>query len=129
MTKIGDIITDEDGAFYAETALWCNENNAMLEEIAKKGDTRRFKVVEIPEKTDEEKKFLVRLERDKMINEIFWRVERYQTQEAAKIQTTDDKETYGDILLYLQYLRDYPDNQKTEWWEQLPVSFDEWRKK
>ena len=33
MTQINDIITDEIGSVYAETATWCNENNAMLEEI------------------------------------------------------------------------------------------------
>lgn len=54
MTKINDIITDEIGSVYAETAIWCNENNATLEEIEPEGNVRRFKVVPVPEPTEEE---------------------------------------------------------------------------
>ena len=80
-----------------------------------------------PEKPVEVKQEEVREDRDNKLNGIFWRVERYQTQRESELKTTDDKETYVDILLYLQYLRDYP--QKEEWWEQNALDFDEWRKK
>lgn len=53
MTKINDIITDENGKLYAETAIWCNENNAMLEEIEPENGKRRFQVKAIPEPTAE----------------------------------------------------------------------------
>lgn len=33
MTKIYDIITDEDASLYTTSAEWCNNNNAMIEEI------------------------------------------------------------------------------------------------
>lgn len=56
MTKINDIITDEIGKIYAETAIWCNENGAVLEEIEPENGVRRFKVVPVPEETDEEKR-------------------------------------------------------------------------
>ena len=56
MTQINDIITNEDGKLYAETAIWCNENGAVLEEIESKNGVRRFKVVPVPEETDEEKR-------------------------------------------------------------------------
>ena len=49
MTQINDIITDEIGSVYAETAIWCNENNAFLEEIEPEGSVRRFQVKAIPE--------------------------------------------------------------------------------
>lgn len=63
MTKINDIITDEDGILYAETAVWCNENNAMLEEIEPENGKRRFQVKEIPELTIEEKNEQIRQQR------------------------------------------------------------------
>ena len=81
------------------------------------------------ELSDEEKKQEKRIYRNHLICSIFWRVERYQTQREAALETTESKETYNDILLYIQYLRDYPDNTKVEWWEQNPLDFDEWRKK
>ena len=55
MTKINDIITNEDGKLYAETAIWCNENNAVLEEIEPENGVRRFKVVPVPEETEDER--------------------------------------------------------------------------
>lgn len=56
MTQIGDIITNENPETYIDTAIWCNENGAVLEEIEAKDGVRRFKVVPVPEETDEEKR-------------------------------------------------------------------------
>ena len=55
MTQINDIITDEDGILYADTAVWCNNNNAMLEEIKAENGKRRFQVKAVPEPTEEER--------------------------------------------------------------------------
>lgn len=82
-----------------------------------------------PEKPIEVKQAEVRADRDNKLNGIFWRIERYQTQREAALETTDAKDIYSDLLLYLQYLRDYPDNKKEEWWEKNALDFDEWRKK
>lgn len=49
-----------------------------------------------------------RAERDRRIDAIRWRIERYQTQAAAGIETTDTAEQYKAILLYVQALRDVP---------------------
>ena len=56
----------------------------------------------------EQKKSEVRAERDRRIDAIRWRIERYQTQEAAGLETTDTAENYKAILLYVQSLRDVP---------------------
>ena len=56
----------------------------------------------------EQKKADVRAERDRRIDAIRWRIERYQTQEAAGLETTDTEENYKAILLYVQTLRDVP---------------------
>lgn len=58
MTKINAIITDENGKLYADAAAWCNENGAALEEIESKNGVRRFKVVPVPEPTEEERNAL-----------------------------------------------------------------------
>ena len=59
----------------------------------------------------EQKKAEVRAERDRRIDAIRWRIERYQTQEAAGLETTDTAEHYKAILLYVQALRDVPEQE------------------
>ena len=61
-----------------------------------------------PEKPTEQKAAEARAERDRRIDAIRWRIERYQTQEAAGLETTDTAEHYKAILLYVQALRDIP---------------------
>lgn len=56
----------------------------------------------------EQKAADVRAERDRRIDAIRWRIERYQTQDAAGLETTDTAENYKAILLYVQALRDVP---------------------
>lgn len=63
MTQLNDIITDENGNVYASAAVWCNENNATLEEIESENGKRRFQVKAIPELTLEEKNEQIRLQR------------------------------------------------------------------
>ena len=62
-----------------------------------------------PEKPTEQKEAEVRAERDRRIDAIRWRIERYQTQDAAGLETTDTAENYKAILLYVQALRDIPE--------------------
>ena len=59
----------------------------------------------------EQKKDEARAERDRRIKAILWRIERYQTQEAAGLETTDTAEHYKEILLYVQALRDIPEQE------------------
>ena len=58
----------------------------------------------IEQKADE-----IRAERDRRINAIRWRIERYQTQEAAGLETNDTEDYYRALLLYVQALRDIPE--------------------
>ena len=70
----------------------------------------------------EQKQAEARAERDRRINAIRWRIERYQTQEAAGLETTDTAEHYKAILLYVQSLRDVPEQagfpEAIEWPEE-----------
>lgn len=77
MTKINDIITDVDGVVYAETAIWCNQNNAYLEEIEPEGNIRRFKVVSAPEPTEEERNAIRIAELQNRLDETDWYVVRF----------------------------------------------------
>ena len=88
---------------YADLAVYCNENGLV---VVDKGDY--LEAVNPPEPTDEQKAAEARAERDRRINAIRWRIERYQTQEAAGLETTDTAEHYKAILLYVQALRDVP---------------------
>lgn len=49
--RIGQIFEEK---YPPEAALWCNNNNAYIEEIEQKNGHRRFQVVAIPEPTSEE---------------------------------------------------------------------------
>lgn len=77
MTKISDIITSEDGKLYAETAIWCNENNAMLEEIEPEDGKRRFQVKAVPEPTEEGRNAIRIAELQNLLNETDWYAIRY----------------------------------------------------
>ena len=78
-----------------------------------------------PEKPIEQKEAEARAERDRRLDAMRWRIERYQTQTSAGIDTTDDAETYHAILLYCQYLRDIPQGEG-EWWNAPILTFEEW---
>lgn len=49
--EIGQIF---EGEYSPEAAIWCNENNAFIEEIEAVEDVRRFQIISIPEPTAEE---------------------------------------------------------------------------
>ena len=141
MTKIGDIITDENGSLYASTAIWCNENGAYLEEIdpvekeveeefSEPDETgleitktktvtrifRQFKVTQIPEPTEDEKKAFVRSARNQYLAE---------TDKYMLADFPISEEERGQYSAYRQYLRDY--TQQDGWFENNPPAFDEWR--
>ena len=105
---------------YADLAVYCNENGMMIED---KGDF--LEAVNRPEKSIEQKSEEARAERDRRLDAMRWRIERYQTQTSAGIDTTDDAETYHAILLYCQYLRDIPQGAG-EWWNAPILTFEEW---
>lgn len=104
-------------AAYADLAVYCNKNGLIIED---KGDY--LEAVNPPEKTTDEKAAEARAERDRRINAIRWRIERYQTQAAAGLETTDTAEHYKAILLYVQALRDVPEQsgfpEAIEWPEE-----------
>lgn len=41
-------------------------------------------------------------------------------------QTDEEKK---DHLSYRQYLRDYPDDKKSDWWKNPPLDYDDWKAK
>lgn len=57
----------------------------------------------------EEKAQEIRDKRDSLIDSIMWRVERYQTQTALGVTTTDTEEQYKKVLTYLEALRNVPE--------------------
>lgn len=59
-----------------------------------------------PQKPVEQREAEARAERDRRIEAIRWRIERYQTQLAIGIETSDTETKYKKILKYIQALRD-----------------------
>lgn len=58
------------------------------------------------------------------INNISWKVERYNTQKELGLETTDTETEYMQILQYMQYCRDF--NKGIEWWASEPKTFEQW---
>lgn len=55
-----------------------------------------------------EKAEKIRRIRDKKIEEIQWRIQRYTEQVSMGVKTTDSEENYKAVLKYVQDLRDVP---------------------
>ena len=122
--------------------LFCNENgeydcdeySKMVDYVVANGyeilDKRPeyFEIVEpkkpTQEELDAENANRVRSIRSEYMAETLNKVERYETQKAAEIETTDSAETYRNYLLYLQYLRDVP--QSADFPNIEVLTFDEW---
>lgn len=121
----------EDGTFnweeYEKMAEFCRENNFEIEDKR----PEYFEIVEAKKLSDEEiynqKANAVRSIRSQYMAETLNKVERYDTQKAAGIETTDSAETYQNYLLYLQYLRDIP--QSADFPDVEVLTFDEWLNK
>ena len=118
----------EDGSFnyeeYAKMAEFCRENNLEIED--KRPEC--FEIVEPKKPTQEEldaqNANKIRSIRSEYMAETLNKVERYETQKAAEIDTTESEETYKKYLIYLQYLRDVP--QQLEFPNIEVLTFDKW---
>lgn len=90
-----------------------------------------FEIVEpkkpTQEELDAENANRIRSIRGEYMAETLNKVERYETQKAAGIETTDSAETYKKYLLYLQYLRDVP--QSADFPNAEVLTFDKWVEK
>ena len=119
----------EDGSFnyeeYAKMAEFCRENN--LEILDKRPEY--FEIVEpkkpTQEELDEQNANRVRSIRSEYMAETLNKVERYETQKAIGLDTTESEDTYRNYLIYLQYLRDIPQLENFPNVEVL--TFDEWK--
>jgi len=80
-----------------------------------------------PEPAEEEKiaaaQSQMRSLRDSYISSTQGMIDRYNNQLAGGYETTDSEEVYKQLLVYMQYLREYPDQEN--WWEEAPKTFEE----
>lgn len=118
----------EHGAAFAEDIAARKTVNGKLMRYFVIGEEPAPVVVEpapVPEPTVEELKNRKRWERNAELEKVMSRVERYQTQKWAGLETTETSETVEALLLYAQYLRDFP-QQDGEWWNAPILTFEEW---
>lgn len=93
------------------------------------GDEPKPIVIEptpIPEPTEEELKANKRMERNILLRGAQDRIDRYRNQKELGVETTDTEKVYNQLLVYTQYLRDYPNGEN--WWESNPLKFEECNK-
>ena len=87
-----------------------------------------FEIVEpkkpTQEELDEQNANRIRSIRGEYMAETLNKVERYETQKVIGLDTTESEDTYRNYLLYLQYLRDIP--QQLEFPNIEVLTFDEW---
>lgn len=123
-----------DGTYdenFNKAKKWAFEHNTTFEEDMEARDLpKRYFVIgkepePMTEPSEEEKKISVSVLCSQYINDISWRVERYNTQKAINVETSDSEEMYLYILKYMEYCREY-DDQDNNWWEQNPLDFDTW---
>lgn len=77
--------------------------------------------------TQEEKEQNIRNIRNYYLESIQWRIDRYKEQLEIGITPEDNEKIYTQLLLYKQYLRDYPASSE-DWFEYEPKKFEEWSK-
>ena len=95
-----------------EVAVWCNNNNAFIEEI----ENRVYEIKTIPEPAIEDKEKKVRFIRNEYLEE---------TDKFVSIPDFPiDSETKELYIKYRQYLRDY--TKLEDWYKQNPKTFEEW---
>lgn len=100
--------SEYDVEIYSAMAEVCNKNQELTIVDHR---PEYFSLEKIPEPTVEEKSNQVKSIRNQYMSEILNKTERYQMQKAAGIETTDSEETYKNYLIYLQYLRDVPQDK------------------
>lgn len=140
MTKLYDIITNEDDSLYAVAASWCNNNNAMIEEIEpiekevsedyielnnegeeikittkSKKQVRQFKIVPIPDPTVAELQSRVRSIRDNYLE----KTDKYVLKDFPISEEDQNK-----YIVYRQYLRDF--TKQENWWTIEIMTFEQW---
>ena len=119
---------DEKGEYdvevYSAMAEVCNKNQELTI-VDHRPDY--FSLEKIPEPTVEEKSNQVKSIRNQYMSEVLNKTERYEKQKAAGIETTDSEETYKNYLIYLQCLRDVPQNKDFPYVEVL--TFEAWSDK
>ena len=72
-----------------------------------------------------EKSNQVKSIRNQYLSDTLARCDRYEKQKAIGLDTTESEDTYRNYLLYLQYLRDVP--QQLEFPNIEVLTFDEWK--
>ena len=109
---------------YADFAVYCNENSYIIED---KGEYLEAVEPKKPtqEELDAQNANRVRSIRGEYMAETLNKVERYETQKAIGLNTTESEDTYRNYLLYLQYLRDVP--QQLEFPNVEVLTFDKWK--
>ena len=72
-----------------------------------------------------EKSNQVKSIRNQYLSDTLSRCDRYEKQNAIGLDTTESEDTYRNYLLYLQYLRDIP--QQLEFPNVEVLTFDKWK--
>lgn len=119
---------DEKGEYdvevYSAMAEVCNKNQELTIVDHR---PEYFSLEKIPEPTVEEKSNQVKSIRNQYMSDTLSCCDRYEKQKAAGIETTESAETYRNYLLYLQYLRDVP--QDKDFPDVEVLTFEAWSDK
>lgn len=110
-----------DVEVYSAMAEVCNKNQELTIVDHR---PEYFSLEKIPEPTVEEKSNQVKSIRNQYLSDTLARCDRYEKQKAIGLDTTESEDTYRNYLLYLQYLRDIP--QQLEFPNVEILTFDEW---
>lgn len=109
---------------YEAMAKWCNNKQMRIEMHPKE----YWQIVAIPEEEIRQNKInYVKSIRGQYMSDALNRIDRYDRQTAINIDTTDSKDTYIQLLNYLEYLRNVP--QSADFPNVDVLTFEKWAEK
>lgn len=114
MTEVSPPVCPEGYWLRWTGTAWELVENPKPVEVALPTEDERWASLTTEQRAEE-----IRSKRDGLIDDIMWRVERYQTQKALGVTTTDSEEQYRAVLAYIEELRQVPEQasfpDEVEW--------------
>ena len=121
MYTAGQIIDRKE---HIKFANWKNANGGNLITVSLGNGTCRIEELEEPSVLNISDNIIAL--RNQYLSDISWRIERYYSQQLCKVTTTDSEEEIIKVALYMEYLRNTP--QQETFPDVQVLTFEDWKK-
>lgn len=121
MYTAGQVIDRKE---HIKFANWKNANGGNLITVSLGNGTYRIEELEEPSVLNISDNIIAL--RNQYLSDISWRIERYYSQQLCKVTTTDSEEEIIKVALYMEYLRNIP--QQETFPDVQVLTFEDWKK-